>query len=91
MRRALLLGSLLLLAATPARTEVLNVGEATCADLGHHAARRFYAFWFDGYLAAKQGRTVSDGEKMEQRMERVAKACEGNPAQKLLPLMEKEK
>ncbi|CAG0948828.1 hypothetical protein MYXO_00054 [Myxococcaceae bacterium] len=79
------------LAAAPVRAEVLDVAAATCSDLGHHAARRFYAFWFDGYLAAKQGRTVSDGEKMEQRMERVAKACEANPAQKLLPLIEKEK
>lgn len=92
MRRfRLLLSAFLLLGAPPAGAEVLDIGEATCADLGHHAARRFYAFWFDGYLAAKQNRTVSDGAKMEARMERVAKACEANPSQKLLPLMEKEK
>ena len=89
--RPVLFAFALLLAAAPARAEVLNIAEATCADLGHHAARRFYAFWFDGYLAAKQNRTLSDGEKMEQRMDRVMKICESNPAQKLLPLMEKEK
>ena len=92
-----LLSAFLLLAAlpadseTPAGAEVLDIGEATCADLGHQAAKRFYAFWFDGYLAAKQKRTVSDGDQMEARMDRVTKACEANPSQKLMPLMEKEK
>ena len=89
--RRIAIGLALLLFASAARAEVLNIAEATCGDLSHHAARRFYAFWFDGYLAAKQGRTVSDGDKMEQRMDRVMKSCESNPAQKLLPLMEKEK
>jgi hypothetical protein len=74
-----------------ARAETIDLGATTCAELlsGSAPARKFFVFWFDGYLAAKQGSTVSDADKMQKRLDRVLKACEPNPAQKLMPLMEK--
>lgn len=77
----------------PAAAEdaTLDFSQTTCADLmGSNAARRYFVIWLDGYLAAKRGTTISNGDKMEQRLEAVLKACESDRSQKAMPLMEKQ-
>ena len=71
--------------------KTIDLGATTCAELttSSSAGRRFFVIWFDGYLAAKHGTTVSDGDKMQQRLERVLKACEADGSKKVMPLMEK--
>jgi hypothetical protein len=77
--------------AVSAAAESIDLAATTCAELtaGSTAARKFYVFWFDGYLAAKHGTTVSDADKMQQRLERVLKTCEGDPSLKVMGVMEK--
>lgn len=89
---ALLLLPLLSAPVARAEGETLDLAESTCADLtGNSAARRFFVIWFDGYLAGKRGATVSDGKRMQERLDRVLEACKPNPSQKILPLMEQQK
>lgn len=89
---AALTAVLLLLQPQPARAEVLHLEESTCAELnGNSAARRFFVIWFDGYLAGKRGVTVSDGDEMQRRLDRVLEACKSDMSQKVMPLMEKQK
>ena len=92
-RHAAVLAALLLLpAAAQAEGETLDLAQSTCADLaGNNAARRFFVIWFDGYLAGKRGATVSDGKRMQERLDRVLEACKPDMSQKILPLMEKQK
>jgi len=88
----LLVASVLLLQPVAALAEILDLKETSCADLnGSSAARRFFVIWFDGYLAAKHGVTVSDGKQMQDRLDRVLEACKSDMSQKVLPLMEKQK
>ncbi len=85
-----LLAAASIVAATEAAAETIDLAATTCAELttSSNAARRFFVFWFDGYLAARRGRTVSDGDEMERRLGRVMKACETDGAQKVMQLME---
>ena len=93
MTRLAAAAALAVLFALPvsATAETIDLGATTCAELtaGNSAARRFYVFWFDGYLAAKHGTTVSDADKMQQRLERVLKTCESDGSQKVMGVMEK--
>ena len=52
----------------------------TCAEFveSNGAARKFYVFWFDGYLAGKHGTTVFDADRTQKRLDAVLKACESN-------------
>ncbi|MCC6640995.1 MAG: hypothetical protein IT386_07510 [Deltaproteobacteria bacterium] len=93
LRLVAVLGALLL-SSSPALAEgeTLDLAQSTCADLsGNSAARRFFVIWFDGYLAGKRGVTVSDGKRMQARLDRVLEACQSDMSQKILPLMEKQK
>ncbi len=71
----------------------IDVGATTCKEFveSNGPARKFFVFWFDGYLAAKQGTTVFDAKKVEQRLLAVLKLCEADLSQKVMPLMEKQK
>ena len=91
MPRSAAVMALLLALPLPALAETIDLGATTCAELttSNSGGRRFFVIWFDGYLAAKHGTTVSDGDKMQQRLERVLKACEADGSKKVMPLMEK--
>ena len=84
---------LLASAASAADDAKIDLGATTCAELieSNGAARKFYVFWFDGYLSAKHGVTVSDANQIQQRLDAVLKVCQSDPTQKVLPLMEKQK
>jgi hypothetical protein len=71
----------------------IDVGATTCKEFVESVgpAHKFFAFWFDGYLSAKQGTTVFDANKVQQRLDAVAKLCQSDLGQKVLPLMEKQK
>ena len=90
-----ILAACLLIASPAVATDgaKIDLSATTCADLagGSTVARRFYVIWFDGYLAAKHGTSVSNADLMQQRLDAVLKACESDASQKVLPLMEKQK
>jgi hypothetical protein len=71
----------------------IDLNATTCAELieSNGAARKFYVFWFDGYLAGKHARTVFDADKTQKRLDAVMEACQSDLSQKVLPLMEKQK
>ena len=84
---------LLVASVSPAADDAkIDLSTTTCAELveSNGAARKFYVFWFDGYLAGKHARTVFDADKTQKRLDAVMKSCESNVSQKVLPLMEKQ-
>jgi hypothetical protein len=89
------LGAGLVLAsvAVAADDAKIDLGTTNCSEFlaSNGAARKFYVFWFDGYLAAKRGSTVSDANQIQKRLDSVEKACQADVSQKVLPLMEKQK
>ncbi len=86
----LAMGALLPHSAT-AEGETLDFSQTSCTELmGSNAARRYFVIWLDGYLAAKRGTTISDGERMQRRLDAVLKECESDRSQKVMPLMEKQ-
>jgi len=85
---------LLVASVSPAADDAkIDLSATTCAELveSNGAARKFYVFWFDGYLAGKHARTVFDADKTQQRLDAVMKSCASDGSQKVLPLMEKQK
>jgi hypothetical protein len=86
-------GLLVASASQAADDAKIDLAATTCAELteSNGAARKFYVFWFDGYLAGKHARTVFDADKTQKRLDAVMKSCEPDVSQKVLPLMEKQK
>jgi len=92
---ALGLGAGLIFASVAAAADdaKIDLGTTTCGALveSNGAARKFYVFWFDGYLSGKRGTTVFDANHVQQRLDAVLKACQDDLSQKVMPLMEKQK